>query len=126
MMHKDEVIAAYIKLRDMKTEVTRRHKEELETINEKMGKLENWLQRELISQGVESFKTSAGTAFLKRVDSATVSDWEKTLAFIIDQEDWSLLEGRVNKKAVRDFIDGNGAPPPGVSYTETLVTQVRR
>jgi hypothetical protein len=122
----DDVVAAYIKLRDKKTEMERKHKEELAPIKETMSKLENWLQRRLLEEGVESFKTSQGTAFLQSATSATVRDWDATFAWMQKNDEWSLLEARVNKTAVRDFVETNGEAPPGVEYSETIVTRVRR
>lgn len=122
----DEVVAAYIQLRDCKEQITRKHKEELAPINEKMGKIEAWLQRHLQTEGVESMKTKAGTAFLQTASSATVRSWPETLAWVKANDEWSFLEARVNKTAVKDFIESQGEIPPGVDYKETIVTRVRR
>ena len=122
----DDVVAAYIKLRDKKTALERKHKEELAPIKENMEKVENWLQRRLLEEGVQSFKTSQGTAFLQSSTSATVRDWDSTFAWIQANDEWSMLEARVNKTAVKDFVEANGEAPPGVEYSEHLVTRVRR
>lgn len=125
-MKVDDAVRAYIRLRDHKEEVGRRQKEELAPINEKMGKIEAWLQRELLREGVESFKTSAGTAFLQSTTSATVKDWTAVLDYIRKNEEWSLLEARVNKTAVKDFMESTGDVPPGVDFKSNQVTRVRR
>lgn len=125
-MKVDEAVAAYIGLRNKKEAMGKRHKEELAPIVDTMAKLENWLQKHLLEEGVDSMKTSEGTAFLQRATSATVKDWDNTLAFILENEDYSLLEARVNKTAVKDFIESNGEAPPGVNFTETIVTRVRK
>lgn len=122
----DEIVAAYIKLRDMKDATSRRHKEELAPINEKMGKLEAWLQKHLQAEGVDSMKTKAGTAFLQSSSSATVRDWPATLDWIKEQDEWSFLEARVNKTAVKDYMESTGDIPPGVDFKTTIVTRVRR
>lgn len=122
----DEVVAAYVRLRDRKTEIQRRHKDELAPINEDMGKLEAWLQAQLLQQGVDSMKTKGGTAYLQTSSSATVKDWDATLEFIKQTNDWSFLEARVNKTAVKDYIENSGEVPPGVDYNETIVVRVRR
>lgn len=122
----DEIVAAYIKLRDMKDATSRRHKEELAPINEKMGKLEAWLQKHLQSEGVDSMKTKAGTAFLQSNSSATVKDWPATLEWVKDNDEWSFLEARVNKTAVKDYMESTGDIPPGVDFKTTIVTRVRR
>ncbi len=122
----NQVVAAYVKLRDQKDEIKRRHKEELAPLNENMTKLERWLQKQLLDEGVESMKTDAGTAFLQTSSSVTVRDWPATLAWIQDNDEWSLLEARVNKTAVKDFLESTGEVPPGVNYSEDIETRVRR
>jgi hypothetical protein len=125
-MNTDDVVAAYIKLRDIKGNIERKHKEELKPINDNMHKLENWLASKLQEQGAESFKTKHGTAFFQTASSATVKDWAETLKFVQSKNEWSFLEARVNKTAVRDYIESTGNVPPGVDYRETVVVRVRR
>ena len=122
----DEVVGAYIKLRDSKEKIKRRHSDELAPINDAMYKLEMWLQNHLQEEGVESFKTANGTAFLQTNTSATVRDWEATLEFIKENDEWSFLEARVNKTAVKDYTESTGEVPPGVDLKQTIVTRVRR
>lgn len=125
-MKVDEVVDAYVKLRDHKEALKRKHKAELQPVHEKMMKVEAWLQRHLLEEGVDSMKTSAGTAYLQRLSSATVKDWAATLDFIRENDEWSFLEARVNKTAVKDFVESTGGVPPGVDFGETVVTRVRR
>lgn len=122
----DAVVAAYIKLRDHKDEVKSRHKDELAPINEQMAKLEGWLHRELNAQGVDSFKTKAGTAFVQKATSVTVAEWDVTLPFIREHDLWDLLEARVSKSAVQDYVESTKEVPPGVNVRVEEVVRVRR
>ena len=125
-MQIDELVGLYIDLRDLKEKRKRKHSEELAPINEKMNEIENRLQQHLLDEGVDSMKTANGTAFLQNSNSATVKDWDATLAYIKENDEWSFLEARVNKTAVKDFIASTGEVPPGVEFTTTRVTRVRR
>lgn len=125
-MKVDDVVGAYVKLRDLKTSMERKHKEELEPIKKNMEKLENWLQGQLLAVGADSFKTTQGTAYFQTASSATVKEWGVTLPWIQSNDEWSFLEARVNKTAVKDYIESTGNVPPGVDYTETIVVRVRR
>ena len=125
-MKSDEVIAAYIQLRDKKEAMKKRHKEELEPVNRSMEKIEGWLHRQLLDQGQTSMQTERGTAFLQRETSATVKDWDSTLEFIVNNQEWSFLEARVSKAAVQDYLKTKGELPPGVNYSETILVRVRR
>ena len=125
-MQVDELVGIYIELRDFKDKLKRKHSGELSPVNEKMNEIENRLQQHLIEQGVDSMKTANGTAFLQNSNSATVKDWDVTLDYIKKNDEWSFLEARVNKTAVKDYIASTGEVPPGVEFTTTQVTRVRR
>lgn len=122
----NEVIAAYIKLRDARDELKKKHAEELEPITSKMSKVEAWLQTHLTTQGIDSVKGAAGTAFLKEVTSATVEDGEAFFAHVKLTGQWELLERRCAKSVVEDYVREKGELPPGIKYTATMVCQVRR
>ena len=122
----ERVIAGYVKLRDAKNAMVKKQKEELDPLQTKIDFLENYLQKYLLDRNVESIRTEAGTAFLQRATSATVRDWVATLEYIVANKDWDLLEARVSKTAVKDFIEQHGSCVPGVEFSEAIVTRVRR
>lgn len=125
-MKVDAIVKGYIALRDKKTELKRKQQEEMAPLNEAMNKLEAWLQRELQRQGVQNFKTEEGTAFLQTDTRCTVKDWEACLNYILENEEYGLLEARVSKTAIRDVLENTGELVPGVSLTEETVCRVRR
>jgi hypothetical protein len=122
----DEVIGAYMKLRDKKDSMEAEVKERAKAIKEQMLKLETWLKEKADEQGVTSFKTKHGTAFLTTTDFATVADWDATLAFIKDHEAWDMIEKRVSKIAVRGYIEQLKAVPPGINYGTKLEVNIRK
>src|SRR5271169_2879430 len=114
-MQIDKVIGAYIQLRDGVDTIKKRHKEELAPINDKMSKLEAWLQLQLQTQGINSFAAKGvGTAFLKNVTSVTTEDWSATLDWIKKSNAWEFLEQRVSKTVVQDYMESQGEVPPGI------------
>jgi hypothetical protein len=125
-MTTDEAIRCYIRLRDLKKQTEDKHKQELEPITSNMLKLENWLQGQLLAQGAESVKSAHGTAFFSTSASATVKSWPETLTWIKENQEWDFLEARVNKTAVKGFIESTGEIPPGVDYREFTKVVVRR
>lgn len=122
----NDVIAAYIKLRDERDSIKERHKGELRPVLDKMEKLENWLHRKLNNDGLKNFKGKAGTAFLKNRTSVTVKDREVFFDFVREQERWDLIDTRASSTAVQDFMEEHEAPPPGVDVRTEEVCQVRR
>jgi hypothetical protein len=121
-----DVIRTYMKLRDQKTAIEAKVKGDLTTLKGKMDKLEAYLKAQMDAQGLTSFKSDFGTAFLTTTDYANVEDWNKTLDFILDNEAFDMLEKRVSKIAVRGYIEENKAVPPGVTYGTKLEVNIRK
>lgn len=122
----NDVIQAYLKLRGDIDETEKRHKEELKPLRDKLGKCENWLQNQLQLAGLQSFKSDKGTAFLQEVQTVTVPGWDETKKFIQEKDMWDLLDRRVSKSAVMDYIETFGEVPPGVNVVRTKIVRVRR
>ena len=122
----DDVIAAYIKYREQKEDLERETKEAVALLKEKMSKLEGWIKTQADAQGVTSFKTPHGTAFVTTSDYASVADWDAVLEYIKTNDAYDLLERRVSKQAVRGRIDAEGAVPDGVNFGTKIGVSVRR
>jgi hypothetical protein len=122
----DDVVAAYLKLRLKKESIEAQVKDEVKTLKDKMEQLEAWIKEQADAQGVTSFKTKHGTAFLTTTDYANVADWDAVLGFIRENEAYDMLEKRISKVAVRGYIDANKAVPPGVNYGTKLEVNIRK
>ena len=113
-------------MRDKKEALEAAAKEKTKGIAAQLDKMEAWLIEQAQAQGVTSFKTAHGTAFLATTDFASVGNWDEVLKFIREHETYEMLERRVSKKAVRSYIDEYKAVPNGVNYGTQLNVQVRR
>ena len=122
----EEVIGAYMKLRLKKEAIEAAAKAEAKVYKEKMTKLEAWLKVKADEDGVTSFKTDSGTAFLTTTDFAAVADWDSVLNFIRDNDAYDMLEKRVSKMAVRGYIEANKSVPAGVNYGTKLDINIRK
>lgn len=122
----DDVVATYMKLRSQKEAIEAEVKDRVSGIKAKMEKLEAWIKEQADSQGVTSFKTKHGTAFLTTTDYANVADWDAVLNFIRENESFDMLEKRISKIAVRGYIEANKAVPPGVNYGTKLEVNIRK
>lgn len=122
----DQVVAGYLTLRGQKEQIKHEAEEKVRAIEANMDKMEAWLLEQANAQGVTSFKTKHGTAFLTTVDFANVADWDSVLRYIKENEAFDLLERRVSKTAVRGYIDNHGAVPSGVNYGTKLEVNVRK
>jgi hypothetical protein len=122
-----DIIAAYLKLRQQKQEVAKRHSEEMAPYNDKILKLEAYMLNLLNVNNVTSmaFK-GVGTMFKKNVQSVTVEEWPDTLAWIQANNAWEFLERRVSKTVVQEYTESTGEVPPGIKVTNDTVVQVRK
>jgi len=121
-----DVIATYLTLRNQKEALVQAAKAKTVEIDAKMTKIEAWIKQQADAQGVTSFKSEHGTAFLTTVDYANVADWDATLRFIRESEAYDMLEKRVSKTAVRAYIDQTKSVPPGVNYGTKLEVNIRK
>jgi len=121
-----DVIHTYMKLRDQKAAIEGEVKERVSELKAKMEKLEAYLKTQMDAQGLTSFKSDYGTAFLTTTDYANVADWDATLNFIRDNDAYDMLEKRVSKIAVRGYIETTKAVPPGINYGTKLEVNIRK
>jgi hypothetical protein len=122
----DDVVKTYMKLREHKATIEAETKDRVAAIKLNLDKLEAYIKEQADAQGVTSFKTKHGTAFLTTTDYATVGDWDSVLNFIKENEAFDMLEKRVSKTAVRGYIEKNKEVPPGITYGTKLDVNVRK
>lgn len=122
----DQAIAVYIKLRDSKQKLAKEQAEAMRPFNQKLEQVENWLLAVLNKQDAESIRTDHGTCYKSTRTQAKVADWDAALEYIVENEMYQMLERRVSKAAVEEFVEAQGAPPPGVEITQEVRVNVRR
>ena len=122
----DQVIEAYLKYRNKKEALEAEIKDQVKELKDKMAKLEAWIKTKADAEGVTSFKTAHGTAFVTTNDYANVADWDAVLAFVKENEAYDMLEKRVSKNGVRGYIDEHKTVPSGVNYGTRIDVNVRK
>ena len=126
MVKVDDVVSAFMDLRQKKEAIEREAKNKVVALNAKMELMEAWLLAKMEKEGVSSYKTAHGTAFKSTRDYANVADWDAMLEYVLANEAFHLLERRVNKLAVKSYIDEGQPPPPGVNYVTKLDINIRK
>ena len=126
MLKIDDVIEAYMKLRANKEAIEREAKNKVSALIGKMELMEAWLLAKMEEDGVTSYKSPRGTAFKTTSSFANVADWDAMLEYVLANEAFHLLERRVNKLAVKSYIDEGQPPPPGVNYVTKLDINIRK
>lgn len=117
----EELIAAYVKARDMKAEVAKRHKEELVPYDDAMNMAEQAMMTLLNAAGADSMKTAAGTAYKSPWTKASIQDWQKVLDYAVENGRFDLFEHRIAKSVVEEI--GN---VPGIEIERGVRVNVRR
>jgi hypothetical protein len=125
-MNIETVIAGYVKLRTQRDELKKKQAAEMLPINDAMFKLSAWLQKQLQETGQTSAKTGSGTAFLQTDTTVAIDDWESTIAFIKEHDLYSMLERRVSKSVVTDYIESTQTVPPGLTIKSEISCHVRK
>lgn len=121
-----DVIKLYLQLRTEAEFIKAEAKERVDVVEAKMQKLEAYLHQQMNTLGVTSLKSEFGTAFLSTTDYARVENWDATLDFIKTNDAYELLEKRVSKKVVRDYIETTKEVPPGIMYGTKVEVSVRK
>jgi hypothetical protein len=123
----DALIAKYIELRDAIDRIEKKAKEDVKPLEAAMETISSGLM-DLMNRsgGLTQFKSAAGTAFIQKKTQCSIGDWTQTLPFIIENQQWQLLNKAVNKTAVEEYIARTETPPPGVKWVVMREVQVRR
>lgn len=122
----EDMIGAYIKLRDKKQADEKAHKTRMAKLTALMREIEDRIQAHFNETGASSIRTSCGTAYSTVRLSARVDDQEAFRQFVESQGAWGILEARANKSAVAEYLDEHGEPPPGVSITRAHNININR
>lgn len=120
------VIAEYIALRDEKKAIQEKHKEELAPVNRKMEKIEAALLKRLQKDGAKNIATPDGTVYITTVTKAKVEDWSVFRPFILQHDLVDMMEQRVSKNAIEEYIEANGDVPPGIAISTENFARIKR
>ena len=90
-------------------------------------KIEIEFLRRFNERGIDNVTSREhGVAYRVTRTSASVADFEALLHHVKENEAWELLERRVNKTAVQEFVDEHGDLPPGVNTSSVQQVNFRR
>lgn len=122
----DEIVAAYIKYRDVKAQYKAEYDAKVAKIDQVLAKIEGKLLAYFNDTGLESIRTDAGTAYRSIKTTASVADRDIFLDFVRDHDAWELMETRASKKAIEEYRDANDDLPPGINWSAVATLNVRR
>ncbi len=91
----ETLVGKYIAARDKKAAIMDEAKARCAKIDDVLEKIEGILLAAFDEAGLESVKTSQGTAYKTQRNSYAVADWETRLQFILDKNLLHMLVRRV-------------------------------
>ena len=111
----DTLVMQYIQLRDKISEIKDAQAKHLEPYEEQRKRLIGTLLKFLENTGQESAKTAEGTVYVSTRSTAALSDPDVFMNFVIESEQFELLDRRANAPACLEHAKENdGVLPPGV------------
>lgn len=125
-MNYEKLVETYVKVRDKKAELKAKFDAELRPYNEALEKIEQKLLAAFSESGMESVRTSAGTAYRAMKTSVSVADRDLFIDYVKENDAWELIETRAAKRAVEEFKAANDDLPPGLNWNAVYEVNVRR
>lgn len=119
----EELVKIYIKMRDKKAQLTK----ERDEISAKMDMVSDKLIELCKEVGVESLKTQYGTVSKKVDVRYWTSDWESMWEFIKEHNAYELVEKRISKLAMANFLEEHPELlPSGLNADSKYVVSIRK
>jgi len=123
----DQLVKAYIKIRDVKEALTREHDQKLAELDGQLRLVEDELLELCKATGQDGGRTQFGT-FTRTVKTRYwTNDWDSMYRFIKEHDAPQLLERRVAQGTFKEFLEQNpGLLPEGMNVDSRYSVTVRR
>ena len=123
----DKLVNAYTKIRDKRSELTSKYKEEEGKLREQQDRVKLALLEYCKEHEVDSLRTASGLFYRTVKQRYWTSDWESMHKFIMDNEVPEFFEKRLNQTHVRQFIEENpDLVPAGLNVDSEYAISVRK
>jgi hypothetical protein len=120
------MVAAYTTLRRAREELAAKYKKEDEGLKSKMALLDIHLLKTLQETKQESARTESGTAYIFPDTNFACEDWNKIFRFMVKHDAFELVQKRLNKKYLTDYMEEHkGKLPPAIKVHTELSVRVR-
>lgn len=118
--------AQYVALRDKIKALKDEFAEKMKPYEEAKDKLNDWLLNVLNETGAVHIATEAGTVYRIIRTSVSLADSDVFWNYVLNNDEWRLLDRRANVTGVQDHIADKGDLPPGVNLNQYAEAGVRR
>lgn len=127
-MNTEELVEAYINLRNAREKLLTQYEVEDKKLQDEMALLEKSLLEICNTVNADSIKTAHGTVMRKLNERFFCQDWDNFYKYVLDNEAVQLLERRIHQSNFREHlkeIEGDGLPP-GVNVMREYGVSVRK
>jgi len=122
----EKLVSVYIKIRDAIDARREEHKQEMQNLQEQLETVGTKLLDFCNDQNLESVRTNAGTIIRSVTTRYWTSDWESMYNFVKDNDALYLLEQRINKSNMKQFLEDNPDKCPIGLQTDSKYSVVVR
>lgn len=123
----EELVAIYVKIRDVIRSKEEQHKEEIAVIQEQLDTISSKLLEVCSTQNTDSMRTAAGTVSRRVQSRYWTNDWESMHNFIVEHKVPFILEKRIHNSNMKEFLSVNpDVLPMGMQMENKYVIQVRK
>ena len=123
----EKLTKAYIKIRDKRSELSAKYKEEDGALADQQDKVKRALLDYCKEHGVDSVRTPAGLFYRTVKQRYWTNDWESMHKFIMEHNIPEFFEKRLNQTNVKQFIEENPElVPAGLNVDSEYVVSVRK
>ena len=123
----DKLVKAYVKIRDHRSEIKKAYDAEDTVLVDQLEAVRAALLAHCKEHGVDSVRTAEGLFYRTVKQTYWTSDWEQMHKFILEHEEPSLLDKRINQKHMREFLEDNpDLLPKGLNSNSTYTISVRK
>lgn len=123
----EKLTKTYIKIRDKRSELAAKYKEEDGKLSEQLDQIKRALLEYCKEHDIESVRTAEGSFFRTVKRRYWTSDWDSMNKFILDHGVPEFYEKRLNQTHVKQFMEENPELlPPGLNVDSEYVISVRK
>lgn len=123
----DKLARVYRKMQTRIQELTAAYETEVEALKAQQEEIKNALKDQMLSLGVKSVNTEAGTVILSTKTRYQTHDWDAFKQFVIEHDAVDLLEKRIAQTNMSTFLKENPSlMPPGLNSNTEFNISVRK
>jgi hypothetical protein len=124
----NEIVEAYINVRNERDRITKAYEDEDKALKSVLETLQASLLSVCNEMKVESLKTESGTVFKTLKERFYTNDWDNFNKFVVENNVVDLLEKRLHQTNMKTWLAehaGEGLPP-GLQSTREYAITVRK